>query len=960
MTSYERGGCKRFSALAAVLLVCIGLGTLSYSETASAKTAPQPDPSAEELSNCLAEKRRLAVLWLIDQSRSLASDPQKGREGTDPFGLRAIPLTATAQVLTSLARAEVGEELEIFASVVGFGKGATVKLDWTDITNETADELEDVIDRESRFAQDLYTQYDQALRVTLKQFENPTTTDSCRLVFWFSDGEHDADDISGLSPQERRQVQSDICGNGGLADQLRDLGVQLWAVGLNPRPEKLELMHLVSENRGGYRSGDVNINEGQCGSSPARGTYIPAEKVDRIADIIVALPGLPDEPVSTTACGIAECSEIRFKADSSIAGFKMRLTRPSNGVKVEITLPSQEKLEVFAESAPGKIERSREARVGPIRVIRISSNESLVIARGSDAEPLEGEWAVQFIGEGADSAEGRISFEGEVRIAVINDEGVEVDTIDRYEPVPIRIRIVDGSGLNPVNPSGLSVTLAGTGDGGASDQKLAVERDDDAWRIPSKAVGSALQGALKSELAVEFRAIPTATVKGLRGPDGEPIPIVFRETSVLLGVSNGKNYPTFIPSEDASEIRVQDTNRFVVAFRFRGPDAVDGEVSLKGFAEPFPNENGFELSGDEVCVIPAQSETTCTFFVTPQRDGYGDLSLPIELLLNSERAEQPQPQTVSVGIFLTRNPDVGKGIRNAIALVVGFLLVQFVIRFITALALSRFERLDSTARRVRIPVRVFSDGNVAGPSRADLVAADPGTPDNMFASELLERQRNFSVFGYNFASSVAKTFLRPMNRPFGEASSPGLHVIGSAGASVPSAKKIDSGYSNGRVELALRRQWLLGLTSAEIRRLTTSENGVEGELVAFLDPTEFSPSAEQLADLQTTISGSQLGTDLSVIAERLKESDEQTRQKGDDGAAAQVQSTDAVAQSASNLDPFNFGSDPFGDSEFAAAPTDETVIKKARTKRLRKSQSFDQQSGVDGDSFSFGPDDPFS
>ena len=60
---------------------------------------------------------------------------------------------------------------------------------------------------------------------------------------------------------------------------------------------------------------------------------------------------------------------------------------------------------------------------------------------------LVGDWIVRFTGSGASEAQTKLSVEALATIVLTDDKGKKVDTVDRFNPAPLKISIVDGKAL---------------------------------------------------------------------------------------------------------------------------------------------------------------------------------------------------------------------------------------------------------------------------------------------------------------------------------------------------------------------------------------------------------------------------------------------------------------------------------------------------------------------------------
>jgi len=943
---------RRFLRVCLGVGLSLGLGLSAGLPVAMANQVPDSHPSrfsdgslGQDLANCIAKNRKLSVLFLVDESKSLVPNQNRreNKEGNDPYGVRVLPIKAIASVFSSLAGSELSQ-IQVSASMYGFGEGFSARQPWIDLNPNTLDQFSRVISEQGKLNGDSYTRYHVALKGALQAFQSdPNGAESCRMLYWFSDGEHDNDDDSGLSDTEIGQIKGQVCSAGGLADQLRSNGIQLWAQGLNKDQNQTELMRLIATNEGEFRSGKFVVGTGACGVEPALGTYSFALDTSQIDDVIETIPGLPDNDVQLDECGTAtdDCREIAFKADKSLTGFKVRVrVPPSNSqsederTRVELVPPSDTPIDVFAENSvlPEGIEITQTSKFGAILWVKRPIGKT-----------LEGQWSIRFLGDGASEARGRVTFEAQATVQLTDDEGNKVDVIDRFEPSALRISVVDGKEF----VQDLKVQLA---DSSASKDLQASTSSKTEFTINPKDLEKLLQSPpLDDALAAKITVEPSGFMPGLTGLDGENIPITFTKVTTGFGITNGKKYPAYIPGAELIETQIKDTEPATIRLKFRGPDATEGIVRILGI-DGQNLEKEFELGGDTECKIPAQTEVECVFTLGPVKNGYGAYSVPVRLSLDSSLADEAQEQTIEVDVFLTRSPNVGKGVTSAILLILLFLIVQTVVRAISALSLSRFSALDSTARRVKMAIKLNADGSVSGPSGGMLVAPEQGSMENNFAIEALEKQNSFDLFGYSFRSSALRTFFRSTVREcLGYVSGGGMYVFGSAGTQV-----VKGGPTEGRVDLSLRRQWVVGVAPDQLHALADGVFSVDAELIAIFDPYEVVSLDQQLSDLQFAIGASQLATDVGGVLERIRAQVEPVEELPEEGNDPFATLTTTSSSSPSPFDPFGPSSVPLEANE------DNTGRRGRRGRKSREESNPASPEGSSGGGFSDPFADPFA
>lgn len=893
----------------------------------------------QDLAACIAKNRKLSVLFLVDESKSLAPNPSRreNKEGNDPFGLRIFPIKAVTSVFASLADNEL-TQIEVNASMYGFGSGFETRQPWINLNKDSLDQFSRVIEEQGKLNGDLYTRYHVALKGALEAFDSdPNGIESCRMIYWFSDGEHDNDNDTGLSDTEIAQITSQVCSPGGLADQIRSKGIQLWAQGLNKDQNQTELMRLIAKNEGEFRSGKFVVGTGSCGVEPALGTYSIALDTTQIDAVIDTIPGIPDQDVELDVCGSStdDCREIAFRADKSLTSFKVRVRLPASGPqnqtsRVEVVPPSGTPFDVFADAndLPDGIRITKTSEIGAILWVQRPIGKT-----------LEGPWSIRFLGEGVNDARGRVTFEAQATVQLTDDEGNKVEEIDRFKPKALRISVVDGKEF----VEDLKVQLSDAS--GSKDLRPSTKTKNEFLINPKDLEALLQKSPLADALGAKLSIQPSGFMPGLTGLDNEPIPVTFAKVTIGFAITNGVLYPSYIPGDELSELQIKDTEAATIRLKFRGPDATEGIVRVLGIDNGNVGKD-FELGGSTECKIPAQTEVECVFTIAPSENGYGGYSIPVRLSIDSTKANRAKEVVIPVDVFLTRSPNVGKGLTRAILLILLFLIVQTVVRVISAVSLSRFSALDSTARRVKLSIKLSADGSISGPSGGSLVAPESGSMENNFAIEALEKQNSFDLFGYSFRSSALRTFFRSTVREcLGYVSGGGLYVFGSAGTQV-----VKGGLTEGRVDLSLRRQWVIGVAPDQLFSLANGDFSADADLIAFFDPYEVVPLEQQLADLQFAIGASQFGVDLGGVLDRIRQEQEAAEEPP-------TPDDDPFASSAIGSASPTASFDPFALSSVSVADTDEPSSKRGR--RGRKARGESTNAGADSSS-SGAAGDPFA
>ena len=634
--------------------VVLSISALSSVTSITLAQKPMATNVTKNLDECISRQKRISALFLIDESKSLKS--LKNLPGNDPNDERVPAMKAAARALNSLTRGNKDSAVQVRVAIAGFGESFNTRQRWTNLSDSSLDSVLAVLDKQANRENSLLTRYHVALKGSLESFtQESKNSDTCRILIWFSDGEHDNDDSTGLSPVEKRQITTEICGSDGYADGLRKEGVFVQAVGLNKKPEKMVLMKLVAENSGIFNSGGVSL--ANCGVRNSSGQFGNASDSSQIVDIITDLPGGTRDEVVTKKCNAdaSDCSEIKFTVDSSVVSFKVQATRPDAGIdKVVLDGPGGE-IELFRSDSLNLSEN--------LDIERLTENKILIDARSTTSKPLTGDWSIRFVGENASLATGRVKFVGEAKVEVLNANNSPVSEIDRFESEPLDIRITTALGASIAEMIEAKLQVVGE-----SQILLTQTKGINQFTVGHSEIERVLQlPAFKESSAVELAVTPVGYVLGLNDAKGGLIPIQYNSIRKNLGVSNGTGLPSFVPEgSDSPLVKFTGTSAGTLKLRFKGPSNTSGSVKFKGVQS---EEHSFALTaGETTCDVPREKIITCEVEVKPKSDGYGEVTVPILADLSSKSSSESSPQVIPVRALMSRNANVGKGLTNAILL----------------------------------------------------------------------------------------------------------------------------------------------------------------------------------------------------------------------------------------------------------------------------------------------------
>lgn len=207
---------------------------------AEAQQEPSRGSAGEGLQLCLDASGELRggaldILVLLDDSGSL--------QQTDPQGLRYEALDELLRELASLGDGPGVRERNI--AIVSYGQRADVLLPFRQLADpEIAGIVADV--RVRADGRQPYTDFILGVRTALDLVRDRPAT-NCRIFVWFTDGDHHrVGTPSSVSIEDQRvdadDLRRDFCGPGGLDDRIRELGINTFALMLEPLPTRREAL----------------------------------------------------------------------------------------------------------------------------------------------------------------------------------------------------------------------------------------------------------------------------------------------------------------------------------------------------------------------------------------------------------------------------------------------------------------------------------------------------------------------------------------------------------------------------------------------------------------------------------------------------------------------------------------------------------------------------------------------
>lgn len=384
----------RLRVLGALALIACVLSTSVGVGAAESSTAP-PKPTVEqlnqrgfdELNECLATRRRVDALYVLDVSGSL--------EFNDPNGIRFEALEASVAQLGTLAGSGA-DGMEVNVAVATFGNGFTPPPevhDWSRLpSGRSLPQYATGVRRDAAAAWEAAgtsqgTNYEAALEGAARVMRSRgSTADACQMVLWFTDGLFALGDPYSQSVTD--QASARMCARGGTLDQLRRDGVSVIALALSGddidaqlqkpeyRPRRGELAAMALSQRA----------EKRCGTSPVPktsrpGIYLSAEDP---AVLGALFSGVAAQASGCVPTSIQTTLPARFSVEAGVGRFQVDLSLSDSSGRLRLQAPGEPPTTV----SPG-ISQYAGARV---RLDRAGNFASLSVVM--EASAAQGDWTV--------------------------------------------------------------------------------------------------------------------------------------------------------------------------------------------------------------------------------------------------------------------------------------------------------------------------------------------------------------------------------------------------------------------------------------------------------------------------------------------------------------------------------------------------------------------------------------
>jgi hypothetical protein len=788
----------RFARLMPVVLALV-LTTFSPAGSVSAQSGPATAYS--EVASCFTARGKLAVLAMVDESKSLKS--------TDSDANRVDALVSMLRTLARYGSAGEGTtKKSIEVQLAGFGTSFAAGP-WRELNPSTIGDLEGQAKgfAERNTAND--TDFATALLGAQNEFVHKDaasgTQPPCRLLLLFTDGMYELTTKNLDRPYSGHVSRTDLdaivargkeflCGPGQLTDQLRAAGTAIVALGLATREQGF-LQSVAERDAPGNRCGDSNSPPGEYvavgGLEELRSAFDSA-----IAQALGGTPVPPPQPV--TVCAPASpaderCAQ-RFTLDQSLREFHLLLKLGGPGIAVDVTPPKGSTVRLTADQRSPLTVGGAE-----LTVSALTAADLVVDGRLPAATPeWAGTWTVRFVDTSGTNpaaiAQSQLTVFGGL-VPVIEPAVPEFQAGKRTD---FRVRVTDtaGSPRTPadfVRSAKVSATVTDP-QGKSADIPVSPATEG------SYTAGFAMPDTTVSSVATLKVTLDVVTASGLR--------LQPRVVTRQVTVKPPSAYPTVTGALDLPPIL--DSGTTTGSLTVTGGRGGNGCVWFTPqFTRTPPNTGAMttrftpDATDPQRCVRvgPGQS-TQIAVEVSPENVRSGVAQGEFTATLTAD-GESPRELNVPVRFQMDRPPDAVTQWALFVLIVAGGVLLPFVLLWLLNRWSARFldpGQLRHAEREVEVTSIDVRDAATAKPLREVLDVRSFSYLDGAPS----ERCKGFASGVLSFGRRIP---LLPWALPHGTARASGAGVLTAAGGG---RKKADW----GRVGFDLGQTWVLVVDQA--------------------------------------------------------------------------------------------------------------------------------------------------
>jgi len=832
------------------------LGVVAAAPNTQAQAgAPSSSPALTRLASCVAGRKQLAVVVLVDESGSLKK--------TDPTNSRVAAAQVAATGLADLVRRS-GKNLRVDVQVAGFGVDFEQGAQWVTVgpesTSEVSNQILSFADRNRGIDTDYVNALQGALESVRTHAQAMPSADGqlpCTAVIWFTDGKFDVEDRLGSTTKQsgkdnRGESQSKdyaqdidlyakgggastvargkevLCNSGGLADQFRSsetsiLGVAL-TTGIDPADQDFLRSVVTGPNCGaqdGTSNGDLLAGD-------------LSQLIGFFDQVVTELgnPSAKDEanlstcPLEQTTCPQGTKT---FEVDGALERFHVLAQVDAPGIAVRLTAPGATPLNIPVSGSPTPTEPST---AGPNAVTWawLSADALTIDAESSQSGAnWAGTWSVTFV----DTTGSNPGAPVRAKIYLFGDVLPEVADKTQFragEKNPFTVRLTRTAGT-PIPPTSLSgeVRIVATVTDPQTKQTVdlgPLVADGEVWKgeytapldISASSVNLSLTADVTTRTGIALAPTVSTAAVSILPPAGYP---TVRTRNISVGPLIGTQ-----PVE--SKIAVQGSNKADTCVWLSELQLQDGLVG-PGEIEAVVQGSG---GSQKDCLKIAQGKNAeLILSFTPQQSQRGLATGTLKLATKSVNLDDIRAVSIPFDAQLVKPASAGTAwaiFALLLLLGVGIPLLAF---YLTNYLVGKFAPLQ-LLQSCSVPINLSETAAMRSGSQTGsrILVAEDFNNHGFVPHASTARLRAFTCNGVDFKSQVSKNPFRP---PSGVARVANTQVFGS--------DRGNSSGSAGKIPLWVTGEWVFIPDP-----VADTEAPVTGMLIAFVLATERNQAIEKL------------------------------------------------------------------------------------------------------------------
>ena len=662
--------------LAGLICLTLGLTGIAHAASANEGLSAQSVSGVERTRECVAEGKRLAVLFLVDESSSIKK--------ADPLNRRVEAINRAVDALgRNLLSAAGSDNREIDVRVSVFGKRYSVLgSEWLSLRN-SADQIKQQIEELASRNLETVTDYEAGLLGAERDFAEYEQKQgkSCKVLVWLSDGIIYLD--NDRSNDKENESYDSICSASGVGAQLRNPGVFIFGIGLGGaiKPGDFDRMKLIVEGRaecGGVGADQIESPYGIF--TEAESSEVLVQAIDKIFP-----PPPPPPPPCGTSTDETNCRELKIVVSAPTRTARLLISAPGSTDSITLTRPDKS-TSLLLENSSFLNANERDVKIESLGV-----NARVWI----DVNGLMGEWALRI--EGKDAALASVSIFSEAKPSLKSDTPI---SLDRSSPAAVLVTVSDPDleGLTIVNSDDITATI---------EKPVVTYSIDVKAKFGSLSLSPKVSSTQKGEFEILIDSdLSQASAQGSLYVSSKAslgdVEVSMGDTLIPLVLESGSDFPKIIGSS-VTDIDADDSEKLksIVTVDISGPKEGSGKARFiesldvrelpptMGDAKPKMVLD----SGSNVEVAAGETKQLVAY-VDPggQANGLLKVTFYIELTNQDGKTEQVR---IESEIKLSKPFDTETFAFLLFYMLLVFLLVQVAVIWPASRYISRVEKLRS-------------------------------------------------------------------------------------------------------------------------------------------------------------------------------------------------------------------------------------------------------------------------